>query len=131
MGLLYAVCKRELAFGSDTLTELAGGVAGLIESSLISLSEEAGAGRLGFVVDVVEDCTYVLGRVFVGVTGFPACVDEVGDLLWKLSLKAGLRAPTGVEVLAQARVVKTLGCAGHYQDKCNLSLSGRVRAQQR
>ena len=61
------------------------------------------SGRL----DVAEDGAYVLGRVLVGVTGFPACVDEVGDLLWKLALEAGLRALTGVEILAQARVVKT------------------------
>ena len=68
---------------------------------MISFCEEAGAGRLGLVVDVAEDCAYVLGRVLVGMTGFPACVNEVGDLLWKLSLEAGLRAPTGVEILAQ------------------------------
>ena len=104
MGLLYAVCERELAFGGSTLPELAGCAAGLVESSLISLGEEAGAGRLGLVVDVAEDGAYVLGRVLVGVTGFPACVDEVGDLLWKLSLEAGLRAPTGVEILAHTGV---------------------------
>ena len=82
---------------------------------MISLCEEAGAGRLGFVVDVVEDGAYVLGRVFVRMTGFTACVDEVGDLLWKLPVEAGLRAPTGVEILAQGRG-KTLGSAGH----CNV-----------
>ena len=106
-GLLYAFGKREFAFGGNTLTELAGGAAGLVESSLISFCEETGAGRLGLVVDVAEDCAYVLGRVLVGMTGFPSCVDEVGDLLWKLSLEAGLRAPTGVEILAQTRVGET------------------------
>ena len=82
---------------------------------MVSLGEEAGAGRLGFVVDVAEDGAYVLGRVFVWMTGFAACVDEVGDLLWKLSLEAGLRAPTGVEILAQARVGETPRSAGHFR----------------
>ena len=40
-------------------------------------------------------------------TGFPACVDEVRNLLRKLSLEAGLRAPTGVEILAHTRVGET------------------------
>ena len=47
----------------------------------------------------------------------------VEDLLGKLALEFGLRAPTGVEIFARARR-ETLGCAGHYQDECNLSLSG-------
>ena len=89
--------------------------AGLVEAFLVSLCEEAGAGRLGLVVDVAEDCAYVLGRVLVGMTGFPACVDEVGNLLWKLSSEAGLRAPIGVEILAQTRVGETPRSAGHFR----------------
>ena len=76
-------------------------MAGPVELLLVSFGKKAGARGLGLVVDVAEDCAYVLGRVLVGMTGFPACVNEVGDLLWKLSLEAGLRAPTGVEILAQ------------------------------
>ena len=43
----------------------------------------------GFVADVADDGAYVLGREFVGVTGVPACVDEVRDLWRKLPLKTG------------------------------------------
>ena len=50
------------------------GTAGLVEAFLISFCEEAGAGRLGLVVDVAEDCAYVLGRVLVGVTGLSTFV---------------------------------------------------------
>ena len=46
--------------------------------------------RLGLVADVADDGAYVLGRELVGMTGFPACVDEVGDLQRKLLLKVGL-----------------------------------------
>ena len=81
---------------------------------MISLCEEAGAGRLGLVVDVAEDCAYVLGRVLVGVTGLSTCVQVVKDLLGKLLVEAGLRAPTGVEILAQ-RGGETLGSAGHFK----------------
>ena len=103
------------AFGGGALTVLSCGAASPVELFLVSLGEEAGASGLGLVVDVAEDCAYVLGRVLVGMTGFPACVDEVGDLLWKLSLEAGLRAPTGVEILAQARVGETPRSAGHFR----------------
>ena len=72
--LLYAVCKREVSFGGDVLTVLAGLSAGFVEARLVFLSEEAGARGLGFVVDVAEDCAYVLGRVLVGVTGLSTCV---------------------------------------------------------
>ena len=57
----------------------------------------------GFVVDKFEDRADVLGGVFVWVTGLATCVNVVEDLLGKLSLKLGLRAPTGVEVLAWTR----------------------------
>ena len=62
---------------------------GLVESSLISFCEETGAGRLGLVVDVAEDCAYVLGRVSVGVTGLSTMVKVVENLLGKLSIEAG------------------------------------------
>ena len=118
------------AFGSGALTILACGAASPVELLLVSFGEKAGARGLGLVVDLAEDGAYVLGRVFVRMTGFAACVDEVGDLLWKLPVEAGLRAPTGIEILAQTGVVETLGRARHYQDECNLLLSGRVCAQQ-
>ena len=81
---------------------------------MIVFCEEAGAGRLGLVIDVAEDCAYVLGRVLVGVTGLSTCVQVVKDLLRKLLIEAGLRAPTGVEILAQGGG-ETLGSAGHFK----------------
>ena len=67
---------------------------------MVCFCEEARTRGFGFVVDEFENCAYVLGGVFVRVTGLAACVNVVEDLLGKLSLKLGLRAPTGVEVLA-------------------------------
>ena len=102
-------------FGGSALTVLACEVASLVELLLVSFGEKAGARGLGLVVDVVEDCAYILGRVVVGVTGFSTCVQVVEDLLGKLLIEAGLRAPTDVEILAQARVGETPRSAGHFR----------------
>ena len=82
---------------------------------LVCLCEETGSSGLGFVVDVAEDCVYILGGVLVGVTGLFMSVKKVWDLLGKLPMEAGLRAPTGVEILAQARVGETPRSAGHFR----------------
>ena len=82
---------------------------------LVSFGEKAGARGLGLVVDVAEDGAYVLGGVSVRMTGLSSCVDEVWDLLRKLPVEAGLRAPTGVEILAQTGVGETPGSAGHFK----------------
>ena len=70
---------------------------------MVCFCEEARTRGFRFVVDEFEDRADVLGGVLVRVTGLRTCVDVVEDLLGKLSLKLGLRAPTGVEVLAWTR----------------------------
>ena len=102
------------AFGGSALTVLACEAASPVDLLLVSFGEKAGARGLGLVVDVAEDGAYVLGRVLVGVTGLSTCVQVVKDLLGKLLVEAGLRAPTGVEILAQ-RGGETLGSAGHFK----------------
>ena len=70
---------------------------------MVCFCEEARTRGFGFVVDKFENCADVLGGVFVWVTGLATCVNVVEDLLGKLSLKLGLRVPTGIEVLAWTR----------------------------
>ena len=82
---------------------------------MVCFGEEAGACGFWFVVDKLEDGAHVTGGVFVRLTGLSSCVDKVWDLLRKLPVEAGLRAPTGVEVLAQTGVGETLGSARHFK----------------
>ena len=70
---------------------------------MVCFCEEARTRGFGLVVDELEDRADVLGGVLVRVTGLTTCVDVVEDLLGKLSLKLGLRVPTGMEVLAWTR----------------------------
>ena len=48
------------------------------------LATGMGHTQLAAVADVVDDGMYILGRKFVEMTGFSACVDEVRDLMEKI-----------------------------------------------
>ena len=85
------------------LSELVRGATSVVQSGLVCFCEEARTRGFRFVVDEFEDCADILGGVFGWVTGIATCVNVVEDLLGQLSLKLGLRALTGVEVLAWTR----------------------------
>ena len=61
-------------FGSSALTVCACGVASPVELLLVGFSEKAEVCALRLIVDIAEDCTYVLSHVLVEVTGLSSCV---------------------------------------------------------
>ena len=63
------------------LTVLSCEAMSVVEPGLVCFGEEARACGFWFVVDKLEDGVHVLGGVTVRLTGLPACVNVVKDLL--------------------------------------------------